>query len=44
MPSATPFNPAKLERMSLRTTPVWVRAFGPFDPPRLDTRAASSST
>jgi hypothetical protein len=31
-PSAVPDRPAKLERMSLRTTPVWFRTFGPFEP------------
>ena len=31
-PSAVPFRPAKLERMSLRTTPVELSTFGPFEP------------
>src|SRR5262245_22017833 len=31
-PSAVPIAPAKLERMSPRTTPSWSRAFGPFVP------------
>jgi len=31
-PSAVPDRPAKLVRMSLRTTPVWLRTVGPFEP------------
>ena len=31
-PDATPDPEPKLERMSLRTTPFWVRTFGPFVP------------
>src|SRR6266511_4957725 len=32
-PSAVPLAPPKLDRMSLRTTPLWLRTSGPFDPP-----------
>src|SRR5262245_41912872 len=32
MPSAVPLRPTKLERMSLRTTPVWFSTLGPFEP------------
>src|SRR5262245_13782042 len=31
-PSARPDSPAKLERMSLRTTPDWPSTLGPLDP------------
>src|SRR4051794_18826052 len=31
-PWATPLAPPKLERMSLRTIPLWDRALGPLDP------------
>ena len=31
-PSAVPERPAKLERMSLRTTPVWLRTLAPLEP------------
>src|SRR5262249_20299160 len=31
-PFATPLAEPMLERMSLRTTPSWVRTFGPFEP------------
>src|SRR5919108_1683934 len=31
-PSATPDAEPKLDRMSLRTTPSWLRTSGPFDP------------
>ena len=30
-PSAVPFRPAKLDRISVRTTPVWFRTLGPFE-------------
>src|SRR6478609_1111115 len=32
MPSAVPVRSPKLERMSLRTTPLWLRTSGPFEP------------
>jgi hypothetical protein len=32
LPSAVPLSPAKLERISLRTTPVWPSTSSPFDP------------
>jgi len=31
-PAAVPFRPAKLDRMSLRTTPPSDRTLGPFEP------------
>src|SRR4051812_10141591 len=31
-PSAVPENEPKLDRMSWRTTPLWVSTSGPFDP------------
>src|SRR3954452_24342749 len=31
-PSAVPFAEPKLERMSLRTMPLWVNTLGPFEP------------
>src|SRR5689334_22611126 len=31
-PAAVPLMPAKLDRISLRTTPLDVSTFGPFDP------------
>src|SRR5262245_10533685 len=31
-PSAVPLKPAKLDRMSLRTTPLWGNTFGPLEP------------
>src|SRR3954470_16987343 len=43
-PSATVVDVPKLDRMSLRTTPAWVRTSGPFEPSPGNGPAVSSGT